>query len=154
MFVSAALDRQAFFIYMEILAKSQRTDFGRQFCCMYSVEYPGNDLGECYDDDIAVHKGVHFAVFAALNIQVIIQVVRYDDDKDLHVQLDVFEEELSADADALEEMSHDGVDMSQPDQLFQALHRKVRSEEGSTATTWGMIITIMLHDDDESGGGQ
>ena len=76
---------------------------------------------------VSVHRCVceGVSVGAALNIQVIIQTVRYDDDKDLHVQLDVFEEELAADADALEEMSHDGIDISQPLPLFQALHRKV-----------------------------
>ncbi|KAK7096870.1 hypothetical protein V1264_003915 [Littorina saxatilis] len=63
--------------------------------------------------------------FIALNIQEAIITVRYDEDRDLHVQLDVFEEELSADADALEEMNNDNVDMSQPQELFAALHKKV-----------------------------
>ena len=56
-----------------------------------------------------------------------IQTVRYDEDKVLHVQLDVFDEELTADTEALEELSTKyNVDISQPQALFQALHKKVQ----------------------------
>lgn len=64
--------------------------------------------------------------FVSLNILEAINTVRYEEDKDLHVQLDVFEEELSADADAMEEMNNESLDMTQPLALFEAIHRKVQ----------------------------
>lgn len=65
-------------------------------------------------------------VCAALGIQEIINAVRYDEDRCLQVQLDVFDEELSADADALDELSRESVDVSRPEDIFAALYKKVR----------------------------
>ncbi|XP_025087489.1 LOW QUALITY PROTEIN: inverted formin-2-like [Pomacea canaliculata] len=64
--------------------------------------------------------------FIALGIQEIINAVRYDEDRCLQVQLDVFDEELSADADALDELSRESVDVSRPEDIFAALYKKVR----------------------------
>ncbi|XP_046369459.2 inverted formin-2-like [Haliotis rufescens] len=64
--------------------------------------------------------------FVALNILDVINTIRADEDEDLHVQCDVFEEELTADSEALEEMNNTTVDLSKHDDLFKAIYNKVQ----------------------------
>ncbi|XP_067663787.1 inverted formin-2-like isoform X1 [Haliotis asinina] len=64
--------------------------------------------------------------FVSLNILDVINSIRADEDEDLHVQCDVFEEELTADSEALEEMNNTTVDLRKHDDLFKAVYNKVQ----------------------------
>lgn len=56
--------------------------------------------------------------------------LREDDDADLNLQCDVFEEELSADMEAMEELKQAAnVDIGDPHALFKAIHSRVRSRK-------------------------
>lgn len=54
-----------------------------------------------------------------------IGALRCEDDEDLLVQCDVFEEELHADTDALEEMNSGNVNLNDPQSVFSAVYKKV-----------------------------
>ncbi|KAK6172320.1 hypothetical protein SNE40_016004 [Patella caerulea] len=78
---------------------------------------------------IVANENIHNRIrirneFVALNILDVIQGLREIEDEDLRVQLDVFDEELNADAEALSEQNTSSVDISNPRDLFMALHNK------------------------------
>lgn len=62
---------------------------------------------------------------AALNILDVINCLRHERDADLQVQLDVFEEELSADTDAMVESNKESIDINNHLDLFKAIYNKV-----------------------------
>ena len=66
-----------------------------------------------------------FFFVAALNILDTIQSLRVDDDDDLHVQCDVFEEELNADNDAIENMQEGKVNLNDHMSVFNAIFKRV-----------------------------
>ena len=52
--------------------------------------------------------------------------LREEDEADLNLQCDIFEEELSADSEAMEELKQAAnVDISDPQALFQAIYSRV-----------------------------
>ena len=52
--------------------------------------------------------------------------LREEDDADLNLQCDIFEEELSADSEAMEELKQAAnVDISDPQALFKAIYSRV-----------------------------
>ena len=66
-----------------------------------------------------------FCYVPALNILDTIQSLRVDDDDDLHVQCDVFEEELNADNDAIENMQEGKVNLNDHMSVFNAIFKRV-----------------------------
>lgn len=54
-----------------------------------------------------------------------ISSLRCDDDEDLLVQCDVFEEELHADIEALEEMKSTSVNLNDHQSVFNAVNKRV-----------------------------
>ena len=69
-----------------------------------------------------------YEFFAALNILDTIQTLRADDDDDLHVQCDVFEEELNADSEAIENMNDGKVNVNDHTSVFTAIYKRVRAD--------------------------
>ncbi|XP_033742495.1 LOW QUALITY PROTEIN: inverted formin-2-like [Pecten maximus] len=65
--------------------------------------------------------------FIYLGINSTIKSLRIEDDPDLNLQCDVFDEEYGADAEAVEEMREAGnVNISDPEALFKAVYTRVR----------------------------
>ena len=62
---------------------------------------------------------------SALNIIETIQTLRADDDDELNVQCDVFEEELNADSDAMENMNEGNVNLNDHTSVFTAIYKRV-----------------------------
>ena len=62
---------------------------------------------------------------SALNIIETIQSLRADDDDELNVQCDVFEEELNADSDAMENMNDGKVNLNDHMSVFTAIYKRV-----------------------------
>ena len=62
---------------------------------------------------------------SALNILETIQSLRVDDDDELNVQCDVFEEELNADSDAMESMNDGKVNLNDHMSVFNAIYKRV-----------------------------
>ncbi|KAL3879958.1 hypothetical protein ACJMK2_032234 [Sinanodonta woodiana] len=79
--------------------------------------------------------------FIALNILDTINSLRCDDDRDLNVQCDVFEEELSADAEAVDEMKDTTVNLSDHTALFKAIYNRVENTPLS-ATLLGIFHAL------------
>ncbi|BFZ15249.1 hypothetical protein BsWGS_18289 [Bradybaena similaris] len=78
--------------------------------------------------------------FVALNILDVISCLRHEKDVDLQVQLDVFEEELSADTDAMVEANKESVDFNNHFDLFKAIYNKVND------STLGLsLLSILFH---------
>lgn len=65
-------------------------------------------------------------MFAALNLLDTITSLRCEDDEDLLVQCDVFEEELHADVEALEEMRSTSVNLNDHQSVFNAVIKRVK----------------------------
>ncbi|CAL1536506.1 unnamed protein product [Lymnaea stagnalis] len=77
--------------------------------------------------------------FVALNILDVINCLREEKDGDLQVQLDVFEEELSADTDAMVESTRESIDINSHFELFKAIYNKVND------TTLGLSLLSILY---------
>ncbi|XP_059158848.1 inverted formin-2-like [Physella acuta] len=77
--------------------------------------------------------------FVALNILDVINCLRDDKDGDLQVQLDVFEEELTADTDAMVESTKEAIDINSHSDLFKAIYNKVND------TTLGLSLLSILY---------
>ena len=68
-------------------------------------------------------KNIFFIL--ALNILDTIQTLRVDDDDELNVQCDVYEEELNADNEALENMQAGKVNLNDHMSVFNAIFKRV-----------------------------
>ncbi|KAK0045993.1 inverted formin-2-like isoform X1, partial [Biomphalaria pfeifferi] len=77
--------------------------------------------------------------FVALNILDVINCLRDENDGDLHVQLDVFEEELSADTEAMVESNKESIDINSHFDLFKAIYNKVND------TTLSLSLLSILY---------
>ncbi|WAQ99283.1 INF2-like protein [Mya arenaria] len=64
--------------------------------------------------------------FLSLNLLDTIASLRCEDDEDLHVQCDVFEDEMHADLDALEEQRSSDVNINDHQSVFKAIYKKVQ----------------------------
>ena len=69
--------------------------------------------------------GSNDSSISALNILETIQSLRADDDDELNVQCDVFEEELNADSDAMESMNDGKVNLNDHMSVFNAIYKRV-----------------------------
>ena len=68
---------------------------------------------------------VMLVLFLALNLLDTITSLRCEDDDDLLVQCDVFEEELHADIEALDELKSSSVNLNDHQSVFTAVNKKV-----------------------------
>lgn len=80
--------------------------------------------------------------FLALNLLDTIASLRCEDDEDLLVQCDVFEEELHADTDALEESKTGQVNLNDPQSVFAGVYKKVQGTP-LNATLLGILHSLL-----------
>ncbi|XP_045204866.2 inverted formin-2-like [Mercenaria mercenaria] len=83
--------------------------------------------------------------FLALNLLDTIGSLRCEDDDDLTVQCDVFEEEYNADTDALQENKSGSVNLNDPQSVFMAVYKKVQGTP-LNATLLGILHSLLQID--------
>ncbi|XP_052794469.1 inverted formin-2-like isoform X2 [Mya arenaria] len=80
--------------------------------------------------------------FLSLNLLDTIASLRCEDDEDLHVQCDVFEDEMHADLDALEEQRSSDVNINDHQSVFKAIYKKVQGTP-LNATFLGILHSLL-----------
>ncbi|ESP03685.1 hypothetical protein LOTGIDRAFT_171217 [Lottia gigantea] len=103
---------------------------------------------------IVANENIHNRIrirneFIALNILDVIQGLRNIEDDDLHVQCEVFDDELSADADALSELNTSDVDITKPRDLFTAIYNKYQDTPIESSII-GILYSLYQIDDHHS----
>ena len=73
-----------------------------------------------------------------------IQTLRADDDDELQVQCDVFEEELNADSEAIENMNDGKVNVNDHTSVFTAIYKRVRADIAAENCCFGNLLSINL----------
>ncbi|XP_052280011.1 inverted formin-2-like [Dreissena polymorpha] len=80
--------------------------------------------------------------FLALNLLDTITSLRCEDDIELHVQCEVFEDEFHADEEAVEDMTSSSVNINDPESVFTAIYKKVQGSP-LNATFLGILHTLL-----------
>ena len=72
------------------------------------------------------YKILYFSPFLGLNLLDVIEDLRNEDDEDLIIQCNVFDDEKQEDDEDLALLNPAGVDISNPQEVFNALYQKVK----------------------------
>lgn len=76
-----------------------------------------------------IHKTI-FLKITGLNLLDIINNLRNEDDDDLIIQCDVFDDEKQADDDLQASLNPNGLNINNHEHVFTALYQKVRNRPG------------------------
>ena len=84
-------------------------------------------------------------LITGLNILDLINDLRNDDDEDLHIQCDVFDEEKQSDDDELAELNPECVNLNDTRQVFNAVFHKVYLYCSSNQTNIKFCLSYGIH---------